>query len=234
MVGPCKVTGIGIRRASKQEGDVLSKEPNPQRAGLGFKDSVLTSFKFLTDLGLHPVDEKATFVRYESSEVFVNVYHGRASFELGVEIGRVKEPNEAQLTIPEIVAWAGADKTEGRGNHVMFQVSSPEGVREFVPKLADLVQKYAMPFIKGDATAYREALQARSRAADDYVKQVNLKQMRSKTDAAWQAKDYARVTELYSQMRSELSEIESKRLAYAEQQVLTAAVTSRSSSRKRR
>jgi hypothetical protein len=214
---------------------MLNKEPSPQRAKLGFKDAVLSSFTFLTELGLHPVDEKMTFVRYESSEVFVNVYHGRASFELGVEIGRLSEPDEEKLTIYDIVAWAGAERTEGFGQHVMFQVSSPEGVREFVPKLAHLVQEYATPFIKGDVTAYREALEARSRAAAEYVKQVNVKQARSKAEAAWQEKDYAQVVELYSRTRSDLSEVESKRLSYAEQQVLTAeGVGSRSSSRKRR
>jgi hypothetical protein len=213
---------------------MLSRVPSPERARLEFRDTVLSSFKFLTEVGLRPVQKHSTLVRYESADVFVNVYHGRVSFELGVEIGRLNEPEQEKLTIGDIVASAGAEKAEGFGQHVMFQVSSPDGVREFVPKLADLVQKYALPFVKGYATAYREALQARSRAADQYMKQVNLRQVRSKTDAAWQAKDYARVVELYSQMRSELSEIESKRLVYAEQQVLTADVASRSASRKRR
>jgi hypothetical protein len=214
---------------------MLNEEPGPQRARLGFKDAVVSNFKFLTKLGLHPVDEKITFVRYESSEVFVNIYHGRASFELGVEVGRLNEPEGEKLTVHDIVAWAGAEKVEGFGEHVMFQVSSPEGVREFVPKLANLVQKYATPFIKGDATAYREAVEARSRAVAEYVKQVNVKQVRSKAEAAWHSKHYAQVVELYNRVRSELSEVESKRLSYAEQQVLTTeGVGSRPSSRKRR
>lgn len=213
---------------------MLNKEPSPQRAKLRFKDAVLSSFKFLVELGLHPINERITFVRYESAEVFVNVYHGRASFELGVEIGRSKEPEEEKLTIYDIVAWAGAEKAEGFGRHVMFQVSSPEGVREFVPKIARLVQKYAIPFIKGDATAYREALEARTRAAAEYVKQVNVRQVRSKAEAAWSGKDYAQVAELYGRMRDRLSEVESKKLAYAEHQVLTAeGPGSRSSSRKK-
>jgi hypothetical protein len=213
---------------------MLNKEPSPQRAKLGFKDAVLSSFKFLIELGLHPVDEKITFVRYESSEVYVNVYHGRASFELGVEIGRLKEPEKEKLGIYDIVAWAGAEKAEGFGQHVMFQVSSRQGVQEFVPKLACLVQKYAIPFIKGDATAYREALEVRSRAAAEYVKQVNLRQTRSKAEAAWHEKDYSQVVELFRPVREHLSEVEAKKLAYAEQQVLTAeGVGSRSFSRKR-
>jgi len=199
-----------------------NKEPNPERAKLGFEDAVLSCFKFLIDLGLHPVQEEVTFVRYESTQVFVNVYHGRASFELGVEIGRLKEPDKDKLTSYDIVAWAGAEKAEGFGQNVMFQVSSLEGVRDFVPKLAHLVQKYAVPFIEGDATAYQEALEARSRAGAEYIKQVNLRQMRSKAEVAWHTKDFAQVVELYGPAREDLTEVEAKRLTYAQQQVLTA------------
>ncbi len=213
---------------------MLNKEPSPERAKLGFKEAVLSSFKFLGELGLRPVEKKVTFVRYESSEVFLNVYHGRASFELGVEIGRLKEPEQEKLTIYEIVAWAGAEKAEGFGQHVMFQVSSPEGVQELVPKLAHLVQRYGTAFLKGDATAYRAALQDRSQTATDYVKQVILRDVRSKAEAAWRAKDYAQVVELYGPARRQLTEVEAKKLAYAEQQVLAAeGVDSRSSTRKR-
>jgi hypothetical protein len=118
---------------------MLKKNPGPERAKLEFREVVLSSFKFLGEFGFRPAQEKETFVRYESSEAFVNVYHGRVSFELGVEIGRLKEPAE-KLTLYDIVAGAGAEKTEGFGQHTMFQVSSREGVQQFVPKLACLVR----------------------------------------------------------------------------------------------
>lgn len=195
---------------------MLNKEPGQERTQLGFKDDVLSSFKFLANFGLRPVEEKVTFVRYESSEVFVNVFHGRASYELGVEIGRLKE-QDAKLSIFDIVRWAGAEKDGGFGHHVMFQVSSRAGVREFVPKLAALAQKYAVPLLRGDEDAYRTALESRAKRCADEVKEGNLRAVRSKADAAWQAKDYARVVELYGTIRKELTEVEAKKLAYAEQ-----------------
>ena len=93
---------------------MLNKEPSPERAKLGFREAVLSSFKFLNDVGFRPVEQEMTLVRYESPEVFVNVYHGRASFELGVEIGRLKEPND-KLTLYDIVAWAGVEKPKVSG-----------------------------------------------------------------------------------------------------------------------
>jgi hypothetical protein len=212
---------------------MLDKEPGSEREQLGFNDAVLSHFKFLCDFGFLPVKEEVTFVRYESSAVFVNAYHGRASYELGVDIGRLKEP-ETKLSIFDVVRWAGAEKAEGFGQHVMFQVSSREGVQEFVAKLAALVKKYAVPLLRADEDAYRTALESRAKRHADEVKEGNLRVVRTKADAAWQAKDYGQVVELYSAVREDLTEVEAKKLAYAEQQVLAAeGVGFRSSQKKR-
>ena len=213
---------------------MLNKEPGPERARLGFEDAVLPNFKFLADFGLRPVEENITFVRYESSEVFVNIFHGRASYELGVEIGRLKEPG-TKLSIFDIVRSVGAEKAEGFGHHVMFQVSSREGVRTFVPKLAALVREYALPFLRGDEHAYRSARESRAKRYTDEAREGNLRVVRSKADAAWQARDYAHVAELYGSIRQELTEVEAKKLAYAEQHALTTeGAGARTPSRKKR
>lgn len=71
-----------MARIPDSEVERLKKEV-PNEAGkdrwqLGFKDAVLFGFGFLSTYGLRTVEEDATFVRYESDSVFVNVYHGRA------------------------------------------------------------------------------------------------------------------------------------------------------------
>lgn len=212
---------------------MLNKEPGPERAQLGFTDAVLSHFKFLSDFGFLPVKEKVTFVRYESPEVFVNVYHGRASYELGVEIGRLNEPQK-KLHIFTIVHWAGAAEAEGFGKHVMFQVGTREGIQEFVPKLAALVKKYATPLLRADESAFRSALEFQAKQWVAYEKEVRLRDLRTRAEAAWHAKDYARVVELYGPVREELTEVEAKKLAYAEQQVLAAEGVGSRSSRKKR
>jgi|SRR5580704_8832394 hypothetical protein len=213
---------------------MLHKKPSPERTKLSFKDAVLSSFKFLSRFGLRPVEEKTTFVRYESAEVFVNVYHGRASFELGVEMGRSTDPN-VKVTLNDLLAWAGAEKVEGFGRHVMFQVSSPEGVKEFVPKLAGLLEKYGVPFLRGEDNAYRAVEEIKSRAAVEYKKQVRLRDLRRKAEIAWRAKDYAYVVELYSPVHEALTEVEARKLAYSEQQVIAAeGVGPRSALQKKR
>jgi hypothetical protein len=190
-------------------------EPGPEREQLGFREAVLPSFAFLNSHGFKPVQEQVTFVRFESGAVFVNVYHGRASFELGVEMGQLDNPG-GKISLNDVIAWCGAGEAEDFGQHVVFQVSDREAVQEFVPKLARLLQKYADPFLKGDAAAYESVAEARSRTAAEYRKKMELDRIRTKAEAAWHQKDYQRVVELYGSKRDDLSNVETSRLAYAE------------------
>jgi hypothetical protein len=128
-----------------------------------------------------------------------------------------------------------AEKAEDFGLHVAFQVSSRKGVQEFVPKLAALIKKHAAPLLRGDRPAYDSALAIQYERAEQYAKEANLGHVRSKAGAAWQAKEYAKVIELYDSMRKDLTEVEAKKLSYAEQQVLTVeGVKPRSSENRRR
>jgi hypothetical protein len=194
-------------------------EPTPERAQLEFKEAVLSSFAFLKSYDMKPVQEEITLVRFKSATSFINVYHGRSSFELGIEIGRLNNPNE-KISLYDAIAWAGAVETEGFGKHVAFQVSNRKDVQEFVFKLAKLVKKYAEPFLKGDATAYQAVKAASLKNTAKYVEQINLKRIRAKAEIAWHDKNYSQVAELYGSMREHLTSVEIGRLTYAEKCLL--------------
>lgn len=189
-----------------------------QRGKLGFKEAATASFDFLNQLGFRLIGEEITLLRYESSTVFVNVYHGRASYELGVEIGRVTQ-REKHVHIFSIVRWAGAEKAEGFGHHVMFQVSSREGVQRFVPQIAALVKKYAIPLLLGEEQAFQSVFAFAARLYADEMKNESLRVLRGEAEGAWQAKDFARVVEVYGGIRADLTEAEVKKLAYAKRRM---------------
>src|SRR5437016_1220188 len=108
---------------------MLKAEPGVNRRQLGFEEAVLRSFEFLRSYDLKPVERTPTLVRFESKKVFVDVYHGRASFEIGVQVG-LKSRSE-KYGLGYIVSWAGesAWEAEGFGRGTIFQVSSGEGVQ---------------------------------------------------------------------------------------------------------
>jgi len=190
-------------------------EPGEGRSQLGFKEEVLSNFRFLSSYGLKPVQEEVTFVRYQSDAVFVNVYHGRASFEIGVEVGRLDRREKYGLGY--IVSWAGkqAWEAEGFGRGTMFQVSSREGVENIVPRVAQLVKRYGEPFLAGGDAFYEELQKANELASVAFEREQTVTRIRKEADAAWLSREFARVAELLGPIQADLTEIEGKRLAYA-------------------
>lgn len=213
---------------------MFQTDPGKDRWKLGFKDAVLSNFGFLRTYGLKPVEEDVTLVRYESDAVFVNVYHGRGSFEIGAEIGRLDRTEKYGLDY--IVSWAGkqAWEAEGFGRGTMFQVSTHEGVQNFVPKVAELVKKYGDPFLTGNPVFYDELQKVNEQASMAFEREQMLTRIRKEADAAWTAKDFARVAELLQPIRPDLTDVESKRLAYAEKHAGTTAHMSGEEIAKRR
>lgn len=191
-------------------------DPGPNRAQLGFAEAVLSAFNFLTkEYGFHLVKADATFVRYESPHVFVNVYHGRASYELGFEIGRLIDmagQGEHPFSLAMVIELMGAQIETG---YTLLQASSPERVKKYVPKLADLVKKYAASALKNDSNTFKLLAETRSRMSDEIHKDMKLKDTREDAEKAWREKNYSKLASLYESISEDLTPAESKKLDYA-------------------
>jgi len=180
----------------------------------------LSAFNFLTkEYGFRLVKAEPTFVRYESPHVFVNVYHGRASYELGFEIGRLIDAagqGEHPFSLAMVIELMGAQKETG---YTLLQASSSESVKKQVPKLADLVKKYAAPALEGDSGTFKLLAETRSRMSDKLHKDMKLRDAREEADKAWRGKDYSKLASLYESISEDLTAAESKKLDYAKKQL---------------
>ncbi len=136
---------------------MLTFEPGKDRWKLGFKEAVVASFDYLSSYGLQCVGTDVTFVKYDSPKVFVNVYHGRGSYELNVEIGRHGGPRkDVPLRLDAVLGWKRAPERKLLDREkTLFQSHTREGVQEMVPRMAALFQKYADPLLRGDEEAFR-------------------------------------------------------------------------------
>lgn len=199
-------------------------EPAPNRGELGFKEVVLKNFRFLHRYRFRCVRADSTLVRYETlwplsrKRLFVNVYHGRGSYEMGVEIGPSEQERET-VRLPEMVRWAGASEVDELGQHIMFQTSSREGVQKLVPKMADIVRRYGAPFLRGERRAYSGILEKRRRSSLRSEREMALRRARDNADVAWHAKDFEQVVRLYQPFQEDLMESERMRLNYARKRV---------------
>jgi hypothetical protein len=195
---------------------MLKTDVSPSRARLGFPQAVTAAFNFLVeDYSFRCVKRDHTFVRFESKATFINVYHGRSSFELNVEIGELKaceQDSEIAFTIGEILYSVKAPEAD---NYRPYQVHTTDLINKFVNELADLVKKYAVPALTGDRFFFQEVAKDQADRSNEYLREMAHRRTRSEVEAAWRQKDFGRVVNLYNSILESLTPAEAKRLAYA-------------------
>jgi hypothetical protein len=201
---------------------MLRTQISKERAGLGFREAAISAFAFLVkDFAFSCVQQQVTYVRYESNLVCVNVYHGRASFELNVEIGeRVVggDIRENPFTIGEILHFVNPEEAE---NYRPYQVSTTESVPKFVNELARLVKEYAMSALMGDHDFFQRVSEIRHQRSEELLRGWELTRVRGEVETAWNEKDLKRVIELYDPVKEYLSPSEIKKLEYAKKRSLS-------------
>jgi hypothetical protein len=192
------------------------------RASLGFAEAVTSTFNFLLeDFSFRCVRKDVTIVRFESNSVFLNVYHGRISFELNVEIGELTaggELPENPFTIGEILHLVNPKEAI---TYHPYQVHTADSVKRFVAELAQLVKEYAVPALIGDHDFFRRVADVQAKRSNAYMKELRLNRTRTEVETAWHQKNYPRVIELYDSMHEDLTPAEAKRLAYAKKKCLS-------------
>jgi hypothetical protein len=177
-------------------GSMMPKiSPSSDRSLLGFAQAVEANFGFLVSkLEFRLVDVQATFVRYESERTFVNVFHGRGSYELGVEIGHWIEVDgglvEDKFTLGDIIAL---DHDLSEVGYRSYATTDKELLVRFVAQLADWTQQYGLRFLKGDPAAFDSLRAQRTRWSQAMLEGWRVKRLRAAADDAWHRKDWGRV-----------------------------------------
>ena len=170
------------------------------RSQLGFADAVRESFSFLVrDLGYSLARSEVTFVRYESGKLFLNVFHGRSSFALGVEIGRQQVIRNA-LSEQKYALETFMGISRDQGNLQGYWTRDAEQLRRFVAHLASLTRRYAWGALKGDEAAFEAARAFNSDWSRRYLEGIEASRLRASGDDAWHARDWPRVIDVYERL----------------------------------
>jgi hypothetical protein len=189
------------------------RHDDPARAALHFADATRAAFRFLESLGLQELDADTTIVRYASTRVFLNVYHGRSSYELGVEIG-LGDATQGQSGhgMSELIRLV--DKDEGH-RFRNTTATTPEEVRDGVQKLAEQTKRYGHLALKGDASVFAALDMQRRQWAEEYAAEVTYRQILPEAQEAFRKHEYVRAAQLYERIQNNLGPVDLKKLAYA-------------------
>lgn len=196
----------------------------PGREKLRFRLSAESAFRFLEEMGFRVTRAEVTLVRYESDAVFVNVYHGRASYEIGLEVGLTQR----RPADPEPWGrWQGYDiyhllspaQREGYPTHGWAASGDPALVETFVKELAGQLRTVPEEVLRGSPTAWA-AIDARRLAASRAAGRARAAEdARAAADRARMAGDWAAVVRAYEPISADLTPVERHRLEYARKMV---------------
>jgi hypothetical protein len=175
---------------------------------LGFVALVTKHFAFLLRLGCAVVRREDTFVRFESDTVFVNVYHGRSSYQVGLELGRIQESEKYSL-YEVLSAVAPGDLQRAR-----CQTTDPDVLGQCLAAIADTVEQNCKTLLAGDPAAFEHLRSVVSPMRQAATIQAQFGAIIDRADRAWDAKDLERAAALYEKAIPGLDETRTRRLQY--------------------
>ena len=186
------------------------------RDSLGFRRAATEAFQFLVELfGFSVVRQESTLVRYESQAAFVNVYHGRSSYEIGVEVGLLADPlKEEKFMLADILETCGMPGAAG-----VRSASTAEELSQYLPELADLAKRYGVRAFRGEREFYLELRQTQTRLAHEFLLAQRLRRAQVIAAEAFERGDYARVVAVLKPLARYLDEGDAGRLADAEHRI---------------
>lgn len=185
------------------------------RSILRFAEQVRSRLSFLESLGFRCVRSEATCVRFESTGIGINIYHGRRSFEIDLEIEPLESSADA-YSLSALLRLVGLDQAAHARS---YATHTEEGVAEGVRQLAELFAQCVAIGILNDARLFPRLKLQEKELAKKYALETELFQARRKSEAAWHKKDYATVVEVLKPLRSALTKVEVRKLEFAEKQL---------------
>ena len=180
------------------------------RSHLNFGEKVRKMFAFLEDLGFSAIEFLPTLVRYQNSDIDieVDVYHGRQSYEIGAGI----TVSGMRYSISEILQ---ANDPEAHKQFRYSMATTSEGVNTALEELSLLMKRYGDAALKGESQFVATIEAQRKKWSENYAMNVLVSQLLPKANDAFRQKDYTTAVDLYSRIRECLSSAELKKLDFA-------------------
>jgi hypothetical protein len=136
------------------------------------------------------------------------VYHGRSSYQIGLELGRLHHGD--RYSLHELLTAVAPDEV-GRAR---CQTSDPKVLERCLSAIADVVAKKCGPLLGGDAVSFENLRSSVAPMRKTATLQARFGAILDRADQAWEAKDLRLATDLYQQAEPALNETRCRRLKY--------------------
>ena len=168
---------------------------------------VRQEFAFVGDFGFREVEALPTIVRYLKDDLQLNVFHGRMSYEVSMEIGR----NDNLYPLWSLIHAVDPKAEEG---YRPWAATTSAAVANGVEHLAALVRRYGARALQDDPAFFEELRKVCDSWAHDYALDVLASQIRPKAAAAFRHGRYREAGKLYQEIAERLTAAERAKLAF--------------------
>jgi len=176
---------------------------------LDFSAEARRAFAFLVAQGFVVEEASPTLIRYRKGEVAVAVYHGRRSYELGLEVSRGEETHSLAELI-KLVDTAAAK------NYRSWTATTTASVANGLDILSALAQRYGEQVLSGDPQSFMKLKAQQQAWSSEFALDVLAGQLRPQAHAAFRNGEYAEASELFERIEPRLSPVELQKLRVAQ------------------
>ena len=185
-----------------------TEQVEPERTRLNFANVVERRLAFLAEFGFSQIESLPMLVRYKRGDLDLNVYHGRRSLEIGLQIGHGQE----RFSISELVRATDPVAAEKYRNPAATTAIELEAA---VDRVAELLRLFGKRALCDDPEFFVDLRRQRKSWSEAYALDVLADQIRPKAEAAFREGRYQDATELYERIAPRLSAAEQQKLAVA-------------------
>ena len=192
---------------------------NSDSIELNFEKEVTAAFEFLvTQYNFKVVLTRATYVRYECKDLFVDIYHGRLSNELGIEIGLLTKATgeEKGYTISELMRLSEEEKADQFMRPI---ANTPQKIKNGLIMLSSLLKQYGHEVLLGNLHIFDKLRLNRIQWNARFAHDLYVKQIKEKASIAFSQKKFSEAVRSYESILDDLLPIEQKKLEYARQKM---------------
>lgn len=175
---------------------------------LGFTKIAEKAFAFLLGMGFNLVRREATLLRFETENVFLTVYHGRSSYQIGVELGRAKHND--LYSLHEVLSAVAPLHLE----HARYQAVETKTLEQGLLAIAEIIKIHCHSLLTGDPKAFDHLHAVVTPLRLAVTAQAQFGAIIDRADKAWEAKDLNQAQALYEKASSALDEMRARRLTY--------------------
>lgn len=182
------------------------------REGLGFLPTAKRAFQFLKDYGFRIARETATLLAYRGPNGSINVFHGRSSYEIGVELRSGGIDDEKYYSVGTLIALTDSKESV---KYYHPSANTQETVERFVNEQAQILRIYGQRIFAGDTTIWAELERIQRERSSEYWAEMNFRGVGEKANQAFRERRYDEVVRVLSEFEDRLTPSQKKKFEYA-------------------